>query len=165
MNFSVGDTILYGTNGVCKITDITEEKFNYETHKYYVLKPVFDENATVYIPFDNEKLISKMKRIISEEEINELIKSLKGKEIEWIDNENKRKEKFKNIIYNGDREELMILIRTIYLHQEDLVKNGKKLHIMDERFLKDAEKLIYDEFSLVLNINREDVVPFILERM
>lgn len=36
--FNVNDTILYGTHGICKITDITEQKFNRSTNKYYILR-------------------------------------------------------------------------------------------------------------------------------
>ena len=35
----------------------------------------------------------------------------------------------------------------------------------DERFLKDAEKMLYDEFALVLNIREEEVLPFIMEQI
>ena len=36
---------------------------------------------------------------------------------------------------------------------------------MDEIIFERAEKIIYDEFALVLNIKREEVVPFILKQV
>ena len=35
----------------------------------------------------------------------------------------------------------------------------------DERFLKDAERLLYDEFALVLRIKPDQVLPFILKQI
>jgi CarD family transcriptional regulator len=32
----------------------------------------------------------------------------------------------------------------------------------DEQFMRDAEKILYDEFAYVLGIKREDILPFIL---
>ena len=80
----------------------------------------------------------------------------------WIDDENKRKEFFHNILVEGDRRKLIMMIKTIYLHQQEQFKNNKrKLHISDERFFKDAEKLLYDEFAYVLGIEPHQVIDFI----
>ncbi len=35
----------------------------------------------------------------------------------------------------------------------------------DEKFMKDAEKMLYDEFAYVLNINREDVLELIINEI
>ena len=43
-------------------------------------------------------------------------------------------------------------------------KSGRKLHIADERILKDAEHIFYDEIAFVLNISQNEVVPFIHEQ-
>ena len=40
-------------------------------------------------------------------------------------------------------------------HIQDIKDKGRKLHATDETAMKDAEKLILDEFSYVLNIDRE----------
>lgn len=41
----------------------------------------------------------------------------------------------------------------------------KRLHISDESFLKDAEKLLYEEFAHVLNITKDQVLPFIMRQI
>ena len=40
--FSIGDIFIYGSNGVCRITDIKEEKFGSEIKTYYILSRFFD---------------------------------------------------------------------------------------------------------------------------
>ena len=35
------------------------------------------------------------------------------------------------------------------------------MHAADENFLKEAESVLYEEFAYVLNIRREEVLPFI----
>ena len=74
--FNVNDTILYGTHGICKVTDITEQRFNDKSNKYYILQPHHNPSSTIYVPTDNEKLVSRMRHTLSEEEIYELLKSM-----------------------------------------------------------------------------------------
>lgn len=163
--FNINDTILYGSYGICKINDITEQKFGHETNKYYVLSPKNNASSTIYVPMNNEKLMSKMRRILSVEEIYELIKEIPDATAEWIENKNERNERFRSILTGGDRREIIKLIKVIYQHKEELKAIGKKLHASDEQFFKEAEKIIYDEFALVLNIRYEQVLPFITQQI
>ena len=163
--FNVNDTILYGTHGICKISDISEQKFNGSTKKYYILQPLHNASSTIYVPMDNEKLLAKMRRILSEEEIYELIKAMPDKETTWIENKNERNEHFRSILASGDRTEIIKLIKVIYQHKEELKAMSKKLHASDEQFFKEAEKIIYDEFALVLNIRYDQVLPFIVDQI
>ena len=47
----------------------------------------------------------------------------------------------------------------------ELQKNGKHLRIADEQTLRDAEKLLNDEFAHVLHIPQQDVPDYIRSRM
>lgn len=162
--FNINDTILYGTEGICKITEITSKKFGNKSMEYYVLKPMYNNsNSTVYVPTSNSKLIDKMRPISSPEEINTIINNISNEDCIWISDENTRKNKYTEIISKGNQKILMILIKTLYLHQEDQKAIGKTLHMSDKNFLKVAEKLLYDEFAHVLNIKPEQVLPFIME--
>ena len=42
---------------------------------------------------------------------------------------------------------------------------GRKVHVCDERFLKEAEKILYDEFAHVLDIEPEQVLPYIFDQI
>jgi len=163
--FVIGDTVLYGSQGVCRIEAVEEKKFGKETGAYYVLRPIFDPSSTIFVPFSNEKLIEKMKNILSIEQINEMIDRMPELECIWIENETERKASYRRILDRADREEVIQLIKTLFLHQKELTTVGKRLHIADERYLKDAEKLLYDEFAFVLGIKQEAVLPFILKKL
>lgn len=160
--FKINDTVLYGANGVCKVIDITNKSFYGEEAEYYVLTPLFDtKSTTIFVPVKNENLVAKMRCVISKEEIKELIKNIPVENPEWIENVNARKEKFKEILSKGDRYELARLIKSLYAHMERQQSNGKKLHLSDEGFMKDAERMLYDEFAFVLGIERDEVLEYI----
>lgn len=163
--FKKNDTVLYGSEGVCAVNDITQRQFKDCIMQYYVLKPVYKEGATVFVPVENKDLVAKMKRILSVEDIHQLIEDMPHQTIEWIDNDNLRKEKYREILKNGNRKQLIQLIRTIYLKQEELKKIGKKIHATDDNIFKEAERILYEKFAYVLNIHKEEVVPFIFHQI
>ena len=156
---------MYASQGVCKITDIVTQEVCNESSEYYVLQPVYSNTARVYVPVSNENLTNKMRRVLSKEELNEMIDNIPEVASEWIENEHIRKEHYKEIISGSDRASLICMIRELYLHREALAKQGKKLHASDERFFKEAEKILYEEFALVLNIDTKEVLTYIKNRL
>lgn len=159
--YKIGDTVIYKSEGVCTVVDIVVKNFKEKEMEYYVLKPVYKENSEVFVPKNNTELISKMRQVLTRQEIISLIKSMPDESDIWIDDENQRKSYYKQLIANGDRTELIRLIKTLFNYKEKQKNAGRKLHTTDEKFLKDAEKILYDEFAYVLNISQKEVVPFI----
>lgn len=163
--FQVGDTVIYGTNGACRITGVTQKEFGQQKSEYYVLNPVYDPRSTIFVPKDNAILLAKMRRVLSAEEIYRLIRTLPQEESGWIDQEEERKKKYAAVIAGGDRRELLKVIRALYLHRQRQKAAGRRMHIADERFFHEAEKILYDEFALVLHIRPDQVQPFILQQV
>lgn len=163
--FQINDTILYGADGICVIKEITERTFGGKTQEYYVLEPVYGNQSTIYVPTGSEKLLAKMRRILSAEEIHELIESMPEDELLWIENESERKQAYSEILRSGDRKAMVRLIKTLYLRQQELKQSNRKFHACDERFMKDAEKILYHEFAHVLHLKPQEVQPFILNQI
>ena len=95
------------------------------------------------------------------QDVMKLIKEMPKEGSIWIENSDERKESYRKILERGERTELVKLIKTLYMHKQKQKKSGKKLHIADEKILKDAEHMLYDEFAYVLDIPHNEVVPFI----
>ena len=166
MAYQTGDTVLYGVEGVCRITGTERRDMAGMKLEYYVLQPIYNQQAKVLVPMHNEQLTAKMRRVLTADEIHDLIRSMPaGPDLCWEENDAVRREQFKDILARGDRGEIVCLIKTLYLRQQAMAEKGKKLHLADERFLKDAEKKLYEEFAHVLHIEREQVLPFILEKI
>lgn len=163
--FNKGEAIIYGAQGVCVISGVEEMNFGKEKRKYYVLKPVYDENSTIYAPTDNETVTQKMHRVLTKDEIDSLIESLKNNDTKWINNDVERKEFCASVIENGDRKELMHLVEMLYLRQKELKSQKKHFHLADEKYLKEAEKIISDELAYVIGIDKEEVSSYITERI
>lgn len=153
--FSIDDVVMYTTYGICKISDIIEMSFGGNTNKYYVLHPLRECKTELTLPVDNPMTKCRLHPLLSENEINDLIHEIPFMEPYWIERDNDRKAKFGEIVKSGDRKETLRVIKCIKYHIYDIKDKGRKLHATDENAMKDAEKLILDEFSYVLNMDRE----------
>lgn len=164
--FKVNDVIIYGTQGVCKIVGTEEKMVCGKKKTYLVLKPVSDKGSTIFAPTDNELVLKKMRRLLTKDEIHKLIDSMPEENAVWVANENERKERYKSILARGDHLGLIKMIKAIYAHKKEREAEGKRLHMSDERFFKDAEQILYNEFQYVLDLGgKDDLMTYIFARI
>jgi CarD family transcriptional regulator len=163
--YQVGNAIMYGSQGAFRILEITKKDLDGKAIEYYVLQPVIDDKSITFVPVHNEAATAKMRRVLSVDEIYSLIKAMPDENTIWIEDERTRRERYGEILSHGDRTELVRLIKTLYFHQQEQRTNGRKLHVVDERLMKSAERILYGEFAHVLRIKPEQVLPFITEQL
>lgn len=164
--FKVNDVVIYGTHGICKIVDIEEKIVSKVSKKYFVLKPINNNDSTFFMPTDNETLLKKMRRILTKEEVHSLIDAIPEEDTTWIANDKERKAQYKKNITNGDHLELIKMIKAIRTHKKECEAKKIRLHILDEDFCKEAEDLLCREFQYVLNISSKTALKkYINSRM
>lgn len=164
--FQVNDVLIYGSQGVCEIVGVEQKSIGGAKRTYFVLKPLKDQGSTIYAPTDNAIVLKKMRRLLTVRQINDLIDSMPDEKTVWIDNVNERKDCYKNLLAGGDPSGLIQMIKAIYAHKKEREAAGKRLHIMDEHFFKDAEQILYNEFQYVLKLNsKEELMKYILARI
>ena len=158
--FKVDDYIMYGITGVCKVIDITNEKFvNGEKRNYYVLSPINNNNTIIKIPLDNNKV--PMRSIISKGDVTSLINDMPNMEPLWIDDEKNRNKQFKTMLKSGKCEDLIKLI----FNKRYAKSASKKLNKADKEIIKEAERLLNEEFAISLNISPKEVNSYISKQI
>ena len=166
IQYKAGDYVKYGVNGVCLVKDIQELSFTGgAASKYYVLSTNTNSSTVIYVPVGNENLTSKMRRILTKEQIDATLTEVDSHEIEWIENRKERIERFQTILNNGDTVDLLRLIACIYKHKQSVIKQGKKFSLTDEGFMQQAESIIENEFSFVLDIEPHRVKDYIQNKI
>ncbi len=159
-----GSMLLYG-NQVCRVCQEKEEVFHGTRRNYYLLQPIYDTSSVIYVPSDNPKLMGKMRQILSPEEIYQLIREIPNQETKWIEDDRQRSDTWKQVLSTGDRKKLVKMIKTLYEKKQEIEAAGRKFHASDENALRQAEQTIHDEFALVLDIQRDQVAPFIARQI
>lgn len=159
--YQAGETVFYGTEGVCRVEEVREMKVGGETAAYYVLRPIYREGSTVFVPLKNELLVSRMRPLLTVEEIDRMIDEVNEEDANWIDDASERKAAFQSVLLSADRRELLAMVRVLFLRRRNLATCGKRLRMNDEQMLRDAEKLLAEEFSVVLDRKPREVPEFI----
>ena len=158
--FKVNDNVLHLPEGVCRITEVIERRLSSDgTRKYYILVPVYDPGTKIYFPIDGD--VSKLRSLLTIDEINSLVSEIDDSETPDFDDEKKRQEAFLNILSRADRKELIMLITTLYEEKARKEEAGKKFHTTDERVVREAERIINEEFAFVLGIEPDKVPDYI----
>lgn len=159
--YRVGDAVLYGSNGICRIREITRMESCGMVDDFYVLKPVSSEATTVFVPLGSEILLSRMHPLLSPAEMRELLDGLSDAAPIWVENENQRKTLYREIMNSGDRSAVFRVYLTLRRLREEREKKGKHLRVSDERSYRETERIFFDELSLVLGWSREECETFL----
>lgn len=160
--YQIGEFVVYGCQGVCRIAAIEERTINRKKVSYYVLMPVEQTGATYMVPSENPATLAKLRPIISREMLDELLNSEKVQKTSWISDENLRKQRYRELITSGDYGALLQMIHMIHRHKAEQAAAGRKLHMCDDNFLRDAQRLLEGEFSIVLGIAPDQVGAYII---
>jgi CarD family transcriptional regulator len=158
--FSVGDKVIYGSKIVCRFNGIADKGFDNKTRRYYVLKPIFENASTIFLPVDGDE-VEKLRRPLLIEEIYLSIKEITYEDTMWTDNANEREERYKQLLAEDDHVIILKLIVTLYLRKE----RGEKLNKSDELTFKNAMQVLCDELAYILNVKHAQVFPFIFEEI
>ena len=163
--FKINDVVVYGSQGVCEIVGINEERVDGAIRNYFVLKPKNDKGSTFYVPTWNEKALGKMRKVMTKEDVDALIDSMPRRNPTWIENENERKDAYRKILASGDQAAIISMVQALFLHKKQREAEGKRLHISDEYFMKDAEQILYNEWQYVLNVDKAGLMAYIFDRI
>ena len=155
--FKIGEKIIYKRD-LCIVKDI----INIHSKKYYKLIPVSDNTLTINVPTDNKE--KNLRYPITKKEAEKLIKKIP--DINAITTNDKLLEQvYKKLMKTNKHEDLIKIIKTTYLRNEERRNNGKKETDKDLSFFKQAEEYLYNELSISLNMNYEECKKYIIKEV
>ena len=155
--YKVGDYVVYKRD-ICIVDDITKvERFNKD---YYNLISIMDSTLKIKLPIDNKDIRS----IISKKEAEDLIEDIPNIDIIQIDDKLLENE-YRKLMNTNDVRNLIKVIKTTYLRNDNRTKNGKKISEKDNEYFIKTEQLLYTELSLVLNMSYNEVKEYIYNKV
>lgn len=157
--FKKNDYVIYKRN-VCIIKEINPN--SYSGKEYYILVPIDDPSLKINIPVDKSNLL--LRNIMTKEEAEALIKKIPN--IKTINNNNKTLEvEYKNLMNTGNLDDLISIIKTTYLRNDSRIKSGKKIADKDNDYFNRAERYLYNELSLSLNMPYEETKEYVISKV
>jgi CarD family transcriptional regulator len=163
--YQVGDLIVYGGEGVCRVEEIGTPKISgvNKERQYYTLSPLY-RTGKVFAPVDANVF---MRPVITRDEAITLIRGIPEMETTVYENSNLRflNEYYQQRLQNYTCAGLLQLIRNTHAKREVMISRGKKLGLVDERYMKRAEDMLHGEFAVALGIARGDVPQYIADAL
>ena len=154
--YNVGDVVVYKKD-VCKIKEIKKNYFF--DHDYYIMHPIDDDSLTINVPVECS---SDMRYVISKEEGEKLIAVIPS--IEVIEtNENDIEYEYKKLLQEGSLENLVKVIKTTYLRNQERLSQNKKIGEKDDSYFQKAEKRLYQELSISFQMSFDDTKQYVID--
>ena len=159
--YQAGDWVVYGIHGVCRVIGTEKQLVNRKRAQFLVLEPLSSVESRFYLPVDNPAAIGKLKPVLSREELSSLLDSEQIRQEKWIEEENLRKQVYRELVISGDRIALLCMLRSLYSYKDAQLAAGRKFHQADDNFLRDAEKLLASEIALVMEMRADEAREYL----
>ena len=163
--FAVGERVIYGGTGVCRVEEITEKKMCQAggTRMYYVLKPLF-QDGTIYTPVDTKVY---MRPVMTAQEAERVIDAIPDIRAESYHdrNFNQLAARYEQVLSSHEFMDIVALAVSIREKKTSAEQQSKKLGQVDTKFMKRAESLINGELSIALGIPEDKVPDYIADRV
>lgn len=155
--YKINDYIIYKRE-VCKINDILPKFF--KDNDYYLLSPLSDDTLTIKVPVNNKEIRS----LITKKDIDKIINEIP--DIEPVNSDTKSLEGiYKDLLASGSHEDLIKIIKTTYLRNKERIDNNKKTTDKDNYYFNLAEKYLYQEFQIVLNLTYDEAKNYVINKV
>lgn len=161
INLNIGDTVHYGAHGVCRVFAREIKDIGAGKKEYYLLNPVSEEHIELFLPADADPERVRLRKVLSAEEICAIVAREKDWHKDWVSDSKLRRELSTKTLRSGDTVELIRMVKVLHAHAESLPA-GKSLPTSELEQMRSAEKQLYNELCFVLDITKEQVLPFIL---
>ncbi|WP_101877879.1 CarD family transcriptional regulator [Lachnoclostridium edouardi] len=165
--WKAGEYVVSENSGVCKVLEVGPLDLNSslveKKREYYTMEPVSNRSGRIYVPVGSTK--SRIRKVMNREAALKLIDSMKDIDLVWVDNERTREQEYKNTIKDFSGEGWIRIMKTMYQRKQIRGTQGKRLTSIDEKYWKIAEKHLFEELSIALQIPYEKVGEFIESRI
>lgn len=159
--YQVGELVSYGSTGVCRVAEIIlQTSHDGEEMLYYVLQPLY-KACVISVPVDSDKVF--IRPIITRSEAERLIELIPTLDCPAFHSRVSRElsEHYSAMLKSHDCQDWMEMTISIYTKKRALLSQKRRFGSVDERYLKQAEELLFGELSAALEVTREQVREYI----
>ena len=163
--FKIGDQVVHYKEGVCEVTNIGRLDIRCSDSKkeYYTLKPLYNTGGTLYMPVNGEE--KQLRKVISQHEAKELIDDMPNIDVLDVSDEKRREVMYKEALFKNQCRSWVALMKTSYIRKMERIAVGKKVINVDDRYLNSAEKFLYGELAVALDMPKDKVREYIVDKM
>lgn len=149
--YQINEYVMY-KNDVCKVIDITH---NINNKDYYALVPISDLSLKINVPVDKQS--NNLRKVFTKKEAQKIIKEIKDIEPVTNINDKNLEMTYQQLLNNRNYVDLIKIIKTSYLRNEARTTKKKKPSEKDSKYFELAERYLYNELGIALNMTFDEV--------
>ncbi len=162
--FGIGDTIVYGFEGVFTVSEYTTSPIDKNDKRvFYILTPKFGSSRNIILA-PSEGGAASMRYVISKEEANDFIEHIPSIMPVTVEKERNRRDVYKAVMNNGSCADYVSIIKTVRCRREEFMAQKRRISETDADFEGMAKRCLYSELSVALEIPYEEIECLILEK-
>lgn len=163
--FSVGEYIVYGVEGVCRVEEAGKLKVAGldKNRAYYRLRPYYHD-GTIYTPVDGKAV---MRPVLTREELERLLPRLPELELlgDVPPDSRAAGEYYRAILSGHDCVALLRLCKTLHAKQNSQTASHRGVNSTELRSWRMAEEMLYGEFGFALGLPPAQVRNYLREKL
>lgn len=156
--FKVGDYVVHNGHGLCTILEV----YTMEEDSYYKLE-TYHNKMLIKMPIEKANLF--LRPMLSKSMIQKALNDSLLLSSQYTKDNKERKILFQQLIISNDIMDTLHLLKMLYHLAEDKRLEKKTLGSFDSQFLQTAERKLYNEVSVALDITRDEANSLIAERL
>jgi CarD family transcriptional regulator len=161
-----GDLVVYGTTGVCKVEGLAnpEPHGSNRNRQFYQLRPLY-QDGLIYTPAEGGRV--PMRPVMSLEDAKHLIDLIPSIHAEACHERTLQllSQKYQTALQSCNSIVLLKLTMSVHAKRRQAEQQNHRLGMVDEKFGKQAEHLLYGELAVALGISLDDVPSYIASRV
>jgi CarD family transcriptional regulator len=163
--FSIGDKIVYGSEGVFTVSEYTDSPIDKnDDRRFYVLKPIFGpEGNIIMTPVDNINV--KMRAVMDRSDALSFIERIPDICILTVEKEKNRRDTYREALACANCEQYVSIIKTVYARREEAIKQKKRLAESDNDYEKKAKFCLFGELSVAMGISVSEVERLVEDKI
>ena len=160
---NVGDCVIYGSHGLCKVRDILVPAFLEKGNEkqYYMMVSAVDAGSVIYVPVEGAE--DKVRDVMSADDAEELICEIEDVDELDLPDGKKAEPEITGIIKRNIADEMMSLVKSLHKIKAIREAEGKKFAALNEKYLNMSEKLLYTEMAFSLKTEKETIKDRVIE--
>lgn len=151
--YKINDVVVYRRD-VCRV--VGKKKSDLTNEMCYILEPLDQKSGghvQMQVPVSNKA--HHLRDLVTKEQIEQLCR--KASDVGTLESKPANmKSQYATVMKGDSLEDLVMIIKTSYLRNQERMKNHKKLASIDEEYLAKAEKYLYSELSAALDMSYDD---------
>ncbi len=164
--FKIGECVIYRQSGIYRIEELKKERFHSDREQlYYVLKSIHNAQSSVFVPAEQDQTNLCLRRPLDKAQVRSLLKHAKSAACDWIADTKARAVQYQEFIRSGDTAKIFGVYLRLCAYKAELEQEKRRFYASDEKLLEIAERLIYEEFSFALGVDKAEIPKLIRQAL